>query len=348
MILSFYQKIGTAPIGGGFRMDGYWVWCGSVIQGDDGKYHMFASRWPHDLPFVPHWVTNSEIVRAVSDTPEGPYTFAEVVLPPRGPEYWDGRMTHNPTIHKHGDTYLLYYIGSTYEEAMPNRERHLNSGGLNVQPLSKKARANQRIGLATAKSVEGPWLRADSPILEPRPGQWDGLMTTNPSVCVKPDGSVLLIYKSSADQSDLLRLGVAAASHYSGPYERQREEPIFQFGQTRNHVEDPYIWWSAKDARYELIMKDMAGGICGEKGGGIHALSQYGIDWHISEPALAYSRRIRWSDGATTMQGHLERPQLLFHGGEPTHLFAATADGPGGFERAAISWNMVLPLTKLP
>ena len=27
-------------------MDGYWVWDGSTIRGEDGRYHLFASRWP--------------------------------------------------------------------------------------------------------------------------------------------------------------------------------------------------------------------------------------------------------------------------------------------------------------
>lgn len=61
-----------APVGGGFSMEGYWVWCGSVIQGEDGRYHMFASRWPKTLPFHPGWGVASEIVRADSDTPRGP------------------------------------------------------------------------------------------------------------------------------------------------------------------------------------------------------------------------------------------------------------------------------------
>ena len=26
-----------APVGGGFSRNGYWVWCGSVIRGEDGR-----------------------------------------------------------------------------------------------------------------------------------------------------------------------------------------------------------------------------------------------------------------------------------------------------------------------
>jgi hypothetical protein len=80
-------------------MDDYWIWDPSVIKAEDGRYHMFASRWPKEIGFG-KWVTNSEIVRAVSHKPEGPYTFAEVVLPPRGKQWFDGLTTHNPRITK--------------------------------------------------------------------------------------------------------------------------------------------------------------------------------------------------------------------------------------------------------
>ena len=77
----FINRLQPAPPDGGFSMKGYWVWGGSVMRGEDGKYHMFATRWPTSLRFEQHRLTNSEIVRAVSDKAVGPYEFAEVVLP---------------------------------------------------------------------------------------------------------------------------------------------------------------------------------------------------------------------------------------------------------------------------
>lgn len=338
MTAPFSDRLRPAPVGGGFAMDDYWCWCGSTIRGEDGRYHLFASRWPHNLAFTPHWLTNSEIVRAVADDPIGPYEFAEVVFPTRGEEFWDGRMTHNPTIHKFGDTYLLYYLGTTYPGHTPTPDQPCDTEA--GQHLI--ARANQRIGLATAKSVEGPWTRPDEPILQPRAGQWDAMMNTNPAPCVRPNGEVLLVYKAVAHQQDLLRLGVAHANSPAGPYERLADEPIFRFDETNDHVEDAYVWWV--DDHYELIMKDMAGGICGERGGGIHARSDDGMHWQVSDPPQAYSRTVTWDDGSVTTQGHLERPQLLLENGVPTHLFAATSDGAGGFQNASRSWTMVIPL----
>ncbi|HTM99772.1 MAG TPA: hypothetical protein VL088_13545, partial [Pedobacter sp.] len=30
-----------------FKDERFYSWCSSVIKGEDGKYHMFYSRWPH-------------------------------------------------------------------------------------------------------------------------------------------------------------------------------------------------------------------------------------------------------------------------------------------------------------
>ncbi len=337
---AFIDRLGAAPMGGGFALDNEWVWCGSVIRGDDDRYHMFASVWSKALPFWPCWVTNSRVVRASADRPAGPYRLEETVLPARDAACWDGRMTHNPTIHRAPDgTFLLFYTGTTYDGPTPTPEQP----GRWTEPQARQARAQQRIGLATAPSVFGPWTRHDAPILGPRDGCWDGLMTTNAAPCVLPDGSILLIYKSSAHQRDLLRLGVARAAGYDRPFDRLRDEPILTFDDTGDHVEDPYVWHDG--GGFQMIMKDMAGGVCGERFGGIHATSTDGVHWRVADPPLAYSRRVRWDDGTITTQSHFERPQLLIEGGRPTHLFAATSDA-ADINHASIthSWNMVIPL----
>ncbi|WP_379968160.1 hypothetical protein [Epilithonimonas sp. UC225_85] len=33
------------PIGRQFSLEGYYIWCSSPIWGDDGKVHLFYSRW---------------------------------------------------------------------------------------------------------------------------------------------------------------------------------------------------------------------------------------------------------------------------------------------------------------
>lgn len=149
----FVGKLGTVKMNAGFSMADYWVWCGSVIKGEDGLYHMFASRWPKKFPFHPSWMVTSEVVRAVSGSLEGPYEFQEVVLPARGAQYWDGRATHNPSITKVGDEYVLFYMGSTHPFDDPVSADQLTLSSY----FATVGRANKRIGIATSKSLNGPW-----------------------------------------------------------------------------------------------------------------------------------------------------------------------------------------------
>ncbi len=311
----------------------------SVIKGEDGKYHMFASRWSKQYGFG-HWVTNSKIVRAVADTPVGPYEFQEVVTPVRGKKFWDGLCTHNPRIVKYKDQYLLYYFGTTYDFPVPTDNKAVPSD------LWRSAWQNKRVGVMVSDSVLGPWERLDKPVIEPRPGHWDGSITSNPAPAVDPKtGKILLMYKSSAkDTTPPLLLGVAQADHPTGEYKRLSEEPVFKFGMegdNRKDVEDPYIWFNGD--HYEAIIKDRSGQICGEEGGGIHAWSKDGVKWNLHEQVKAYSRNITWEDGSKTHQNHFERPFLLIEDGIPTHLFAATGNGSKAWHFDA-TWNMVVPL----
>ncbi len=331
----FQSRLGSAPLDGGYREHDHWIWCGSVIRGDDGLYHMFASLWSKAVPFTPNWLTNSQVVRAVSETAEGPYRYAGEVLPPRGAGYWDGMMTHNPTIHRHGDTFLLYYTGTTYSGPAPVT-------GEPPEEQMREAHAKQRIGLATATDPAGPWKRLPDPILQPRPGCWDALMTTNPAPCVLDDGRILLLYKSVEAWRHPIRYGVAGAARFDAPYERLSDGPFDPLGDPSLSYEDAYVW--REDGLYQMIFNDMTGRITGEDHAGAHAISHDGVSWRLADPPVAYSRSIRWRDGATTVQGSFERPQLLIQDGRPTHLFAATADGPGGFWNASNTWNMVVPL----
>ncbi len=320
-------------------MEGYWVWCGSVVRGEDRRYHMFASRWPKTLPMHPGWMVASEIVRADSDTPEGPYTFREVVLPARGAEYWDGRSTHNPHIVRHKDRYLLFYMGSTHPLA---DVEPVEDFGL-TDPRCIVARSNKRVGLAVSDSVFGPWRRMDEPLLPVRPGQFDSFLTSNPAPCVHPDDSVLLIYKARRYEGNghgPMTIGAAYGDHYAGPYRVLNDEPLFP--PDSFHIEDPFIWRTAEG--YDMIAKDMEGSLCGEKYGGIHARSKDGMEWSLHEDPLAYSRTVVWDDGSVQTLGNLERPFLLIQNGQPTHLFAAVSDGKDGFMDATETWNMVIPL----
>ena len=319
-----------APRDGGFQDPDYWIWCGSAIRGEDGRYHLFASRWPRKYPFYWGYCFYSEIVRAVSDRPEGPFRFVEVVFPDRGAGFWDGRMTHNPTIHRVGDTYLLFYIGTTFEGEKPSVAmlENYEPGSIASKP--------QAIGLATAPSMAGPWRRADAPILALREDEWDHSVVTNPAPCILPDGRIFLYYRSYG-----ARIGLAVAESFSGPWKRFDQPVINADGE--GPIEDMFVWWEGD--RFHMISKDLTkdGRLCGQRHGGVYASSTDGMKWTF-EHKIAYSRLVRWDDGSTVLQGSLERPQLLFENGYPRCLYAATGDGPGGFNHCTRTWNVAIPL----
>lgn len=331
----FIGKLAPAPVEGSFKRDTHIVWGGSVIKGDDGRYYMFASSWPKSVT-MRNWVTNSEIVLASSDRPEGPYVFDKVILPPRGPQYWDGMVTHNPSIHRHGDQYVLFYVGTTYDFELPTEQVS--------RAVYEEVWNGKRIGVAVADSPYGPWTRSDAPILQPRPGEWDGAITSNPAPVIHEDGSVLLIYKSAPvpyperNQNRALHFGVASAPHFLGPYERVNDgQKVIFTGAPKEHVEDPYVWQA--NGSYHMVAKVFSDRLTGERESGFYAYSKDGINWTIPEEASAYSRTVTFSDGTVREQKKVERPQVLVQNGEPTHLFFATADP----EWADI-YNLVIPV----
>lgn len=335
-----FHRLAGAQRTPAFESPGYWVWGSSVVRSDDGKYHMFVSRFPKSLPFHPGWMVASEIVHAVADVPQGPYTFSDVALPARGAQYWDGRSTHNPRILKYNGKYYLIYMGSTHPFAEPTYEQlTLDS------PWCTVGRTNKRIGLAVADSPYGPWKRSDEPILKTEPNTFYSLLTSNPSPIIQEDGSVMMIFKGRHYEGNThsdMALGIAYAPSIEGPYTvLNNKQPIFQVD-GQGEAEDPFLWKDAKG--YHAIFKDHVAKFTGEQGGGVMAHSKDGIQWTVDKSPKAYSRTVEWEDGKVEMQGQLERPFLLFENGKATHAFFATMDGPGGFENATRSWNMVIPL----
>ncbi len=327
------DKILPVPPDSGFRMDGYWVWCGSVVKDPDGKgYHMFASRWPRTYPMLRGYVYLSEIVRAWSANMSGPYEFVEKILPDGNSSHWNGRMAHNPAIVKYKDKYLLYYIASTYDFPVPPPE--LVSTDLTAM---NKIYHRIRIGVLSSNHPAGPWKSSGNPILEPQAGKWDHNLVTNPAPCIHPDGRIFLYYRSNPPEG--LRIGLAVAEAFDGPYKRAKDCPVME----GIYIEDPFVWHNGH--RFEMIAKDMTGEITGELHCGAHFLSDDGIDWQVSKHPKAYSKTIACSDGTTRTLGCLERPQLLFDdNGVPVCMFAAAADGAGGFNNAQNTWNIAIPL----
>lgn len=331
----------------GFRMPDHWTWDGSIIQGEDGRWHMFASRWPKKYPMHPGWLFLSEIVRASAATPEGPYAFEEVVLERRDPCYFDGCMTHNPSIRKCGDLYLLFYIGVSYGVEFP--EDPADAPREDIHTTDRWCREvwlRKRAGMAWSRSVFGPWNRFDEPILKPRPGKWDRGTTSNPSPFVMPDGSIYLAYKSSYSPRGTglapFNVGIARAESWDSPFERISDKPALKLSHPDSFIEDPFLWHA--EGRFHLLVKDLTGHECGTRGVGLYASSKDAIHWEWGDPKVAYTRDMKWQDGEETI-GQVERPQLVFQEGRMTHFTAASAYSEGDLQGVTDSWVSVYPLS---
>ena len=94
--------LGTPSRDGGFRNDSLPTWGGSVVEGDDGRFHLFAAGFVEDCG-IGGWETNSEVIHAVGASPGGPFAFSDVALPT-----WH----HNPDIKRCpvSGEFLLYTI----------------------------------------------------------------------------------------------------------------------------------------------------------------------------------------------------------------------------------------------
>lgn len=287
---SFRERLQPIPPKSGFMMDGYWVWGGSVIK-VDSVYHLFASRWPKKNKFPDDYFRESEIVRATSQSPMGPYTFQEVVIGERDSSFWDANMAHNPTIHRIGNQYVLFYIGSDFSTFRNGTNRLL-----------------RRVGYAASNRIEGPWIRCDKPIISEE--------SNNPAVFLEPDQQIKLIYRD-----ENLKVKIAVAPEFKGPYSLANSNVWPQA-----MLEDFYLFKT--NGFYHLICEDNVGKVTGHIRWGAHLISENGIDnWKVFETPIVYDHTILKTTGDTLHCVRRERPQLLIQQNKITHILTGVYDG---------------------
>ena len=202
-------------------------WGGNVNKGDDGKYWLLAAEMAQQCS-LKHWTTNSQVVAAVSDSPDGPFVRQNIALPP-----W----AHNPeTIRAPDGTWILYTLGdgSGSNEpwgpqvncsAMPAPPR-----GATVQPdLRSTARVggaaelggspscfpNCNFTMHTSKSPLGPWTATLQMVQNWTNASWN-LGNWNPAPMVLPDGRVRIM--AHTDWAGWAGVTILEAPTYEGPY----------------------------------------------------------------------------------------------------------------------------------
>jgi alpha-L-fucosidase len=215
-----------------FRSEEYFNLCSSIIKGDDGKYHLFYSRWPRKYSFL-SWLTHSEVTHAVSDSPSGPWEYKETIMQSRGKGHWDAITVHNPKIKKFGGNYYLYYVSTNMGDKNYSEEELVETArvGYSHPNWENYLRPNQRTGVAVAESLNGPWKRMDQPLIEP-----SGPITTltvNPTITKGEDGKFYLIVKDDKPGSRQRNQAIAVSESPAGPF-KILNKPVIDYMDTED------------------------------------------------------------------------------------------------------------------
>ena len=346
------------------------VWGASVIEGDDGKYHMFYSTWPCGdsiPPFRDSWVLYSKIAYAVSSHPDRDFQFQQIVLTGRtlngDSTAWDAQMVHNPHIKKFNQKYYLYYIGSKD----PGRQPPGSTGaGLNKRD---RVQQSQKIGVIEFSTFEellsGRFERPDTPLLSPRtrvkpdkivnpspagtPPKPDNIIVVNPSVVRRStDGKFLLYFKGNFYDPNWRGVhGVAIGDTPTGPF-HAIDQFVFDIRTRDNKIasgEDPYVWYHKRKQKFYAVLKDFTGKITGTEPGLALLESKDGLQWIVPENSFFMKKEVVLSGGKVIKMNRLERPQLLIgEEGDPLVLYCAATLVPVHLRQDGTSFNVHIPL----
>ncbi|MEN8193381.1 MAG: glycoside hydrolase family protein [Bacteroidota bacterium] len=352
------------------QMDNYFVWGGSVVKGDDGKYHMLFSLWDSGeerAPFQDGWLLSSKIAYAVSDYTDKEFKFQKIVL--RGRLFdgdstaWDAQSVHNPHIKRFNEKYYLYYTGSKDPGVQP-----IGSPG---EKLSKRNRIQQvqKLGVIEFNSfddlVNGNFQRPEKPLLVPRtrvkennvvdpspPGtvpKPDNIIVVNPSVVYRPnDQKYLLYFKGNLWDPHWRGVhGVAISDNPNGPFTAMNEF-VFDIRLDDGRIasaEDPYVWYHNKYKKFYATFKDFSGKIAGAAPGLAILVSQDGISWQKPDNSLFMKKELIFKNGKHLKVSNLERPQLLINeNGSPVVLYAACSIEKVGGKKDGSTFNVQIPL----
>ena len=311
--LSFKNRFEAVSEDNILRKPGYHNWGSSIIKGEDGKYHLFYSRWPEDHAA---WLTFSEIAHATSEGPAGPWKYKETVLEGRGKGHWDAITAHNPKIKYFNGKYYLYYIATNLGNMDYTDQDLIDTHGksLDQSPVRKMLRENQRTGVAIASSLDGPWERLDQPIIEP-----SGPITTltvNPAIEQGKDGRFYLIVKGDKphEKRFIRNQAVAISESPTGPFVMQ-PEPVIDYLDT----EDMSMWYDkTRELFYGIFhAHEYLGLICSEDG----------VHWKKANEFEVLKKEIPMKNGQVLHPDRMERPFIFLENGEARTLCLAVLEG---------------------
>ncbi len=290
------------------------VWGATPVVDDAGTVHLFVARWA-GAGVTPGWYTTSQLARYTARSPEGPFTFADVVLRGSGVAgAWDCFSPSNPEVQRFGDTYALFYIANNDTRRPPF-------------PL------NQQIGLVTADSPAGPWKKAgkDGLILSNAvAGHFsEGHQVVNPTA-IKIGSKFHVYFKSGYFQNKTTVFGLATADALDGPYTMLPEPVLVAPRGAQTVFEDAQAF--QYNGTIFIVTTDNFGTLTGVQGGLALWRSQDGVHFSPGEVELASyllpkylpqydPSKVKRVYGGTPSP---QRPKILMQQGRPAYLYVAS------------------------
>ncbi|MCQ0111850.1 hypothetical protein SAMN04487906_1362 [Zhouia amylolytica] len=318
--LSFSDRLAPITEQNFFKSSDYYNWGVSIIKDDDGLYHNFYARWPKKFGFY-SWLTHSEVAHATSPNPWGPWTYKETVLKSNGPGHWDAVTVHNPKIKYFEGTYYLYYISTNFGDKSYTEDELIETAKTGYRhPNWSVLRNNQRTGLAVAKSIDGPWKRSSSVLIEP-----SGPITTltvNPAIAQGSDGLYYMVVKGDKpnEKRFVRNQAVAVSENPAGPFEIQ-DKPVIDYLDT----EDVSIWFDKLRNRFYGIFHAPEGFI------GL-ITSEDGKNWNKAKNYRLMPKELKMKDGTVFKADRLERPFVYTdNDGQPVVLCLAAKKGDDAY-----------------
>lgn len=269
------------------KLENWCYWDGSIVKDDQGRYHLYASRWSQTYPNGRGWKEDSKGIHAVSDHVLGPYVDKGLLWP-----QWQGGKGSNVVgLRLHDGRYAAVTSEITKGEVF------------------------------VSASPDGPftWLgqiQWDANGFEPGLAAYGGGKgnMSNVQILLRPDGRYMIVARSTAPM--LSDQGILGPYKIRGDriYKRYPELP-----QEKN--EDPTVWYSG--GLYHIVYNHWPSKTSHHftSQDGIRDWKYRGIAFKKEE-----SKIFRYRDGTVNDWQFVERPTALVENGHVTHFLFSVLD----------------------
>jgi hypothetical protein len=281
--------------GVGPRQETNFYWDGKIVKGEDGKYHLYASRWPYSSGFGPPIGANgtgwqsSIPMQAVSDDIMGPYVN-------QGDCYTRNQEGNNKG---HNTTALVTPTGAA--------------------PYTLSVGEIVAGQMFSAGSSNGPWTPLGPTTTNSNGHNGCGTLSSNFTFTVGPDNRFWATSRSGC---------IMDSDQVLGPYKVETNSVLPNLENNDNgNAEDEVIWYSGGyfhvvynywnvQRGYHIMSKD-----------GLTNWTSTGLAYQGTQtPSNASSNWLRYSDGTVNQWHNMERVGVYQENGHVTHFTFAVTD----------------------